>query len=167
MSIASTAASARRVSAEGSLGCVTLVEMSDGELERLRETALGFPGVIERLSHGAPCFFVGGKRPICYYHDEDFSDDGRSAIWCPAPPGVRDEVVDAEPDRFFRPQPSARGVFATWLGVYLHTTSRTAPRVWNEIDVIIEDAYRLVAPKALINELDQRRRSHDRTRPPP
>ena len=143
-----------------------MVEMTDADLDRLRSITLGLPGVTERLSHGAPCFFVRDKRPICYYRDKDFSSDGRSAIWWPASPGVPDELTDAEPARFFRPQPSAAGVFSTWLGVYLETSGRTAPRVWNEIADVIEDAYRLVAPKTLINELEQHHRSQDRTPPP-
>lgn len=130
--------------------------MTDANLDRLRSIALGLPGVTERLSHGARCFFVRDKRPICYYHDEGFSSDGRGAIWCPAPLGVQDELADAEPDRFFRPQPSASGVFSTWIGVHLDKPGHAPTRVWNDIATIIEDAYRLVAPMALIIELDQR-----------
>ena len=63
--------------------CATLVEMTDANLDRLRSITLGVPDVTERLSHGAPCFFVRDKRPICYYHDKDFSSDGRNAIGCP------------------------------------------------------------------------------------
>ena len=73
-----------------------------------------FPGVNERLSHGAPCFFVQDKRPLCYYHD-DHHGDGRISLWCPAPPGVPEELVGAEPERFFEPTPSASGTFqAGW-----------------------------------------------------
>jgi hypothetical protein len=43
--------------------------MGKGEFNRLREIALALPEVNERLSHGAPCFFVQDKRPLCYYHD--------------------------------------------------------------------------------------------------
>ena len=141
--------------------------MADAELERLRKIALGLPGVTERLSHGAPCFFVRATRPICYYHDMDFSSDGRSAIWCPAARGVQDERVAAEPDRFFRPQRSGGGAFSNWLGIYVDAPNRrTAPRVWNEIAVMVEDAYRLVAPKALVLELDRRHKTDVRTRRP-
>jgi hypothetical protein len=46
-------------------------------------------------------------------------------------------------------------VFAAWLGVYVDTNG--TDRVdWNEIAGIIEDAYRTVAPRALIAELDGR-----------
>lgn len=46
-------------------------------------------------------------------------------------------------------------MFATWLGVYLDTDGDD--RVdWDEITRIVEDAFRTVAPKTLIDELDHR-----------
>jgi hypothetical protein len=50
---------------------------------RVRKLALSLPGVAEHVSHGAPCFFVGDKRPIYYFHDHHGGDD-RVTIWCPA-----------------------------------------------------------------------------------
>jgi hypothetical protein len=121
------------------------------ELDRVRRIALALPGVGERLSHGEPCFFVRDKRPLCYFHDHH--GDDRVSVWCPAPPGVQEELVAAEPGRFFKPVPSASGVFRDWLGVYLDMSG--AHRVdWHEIAAILEDAYRHVAPKALVAELE-------------
>ena len=51
---------------------------------------------------------------------------------------------------------SASGVFSGWLGVYLDTAGSNTID-WDEIAAIIEDAYRHVAPKALVAELDDRR----------
>lgn len=124
------------------------------ELARVRDIALVLPDVSERMSHGAPCFFVRDNRPLCYFHDNHRSD-GRISLWCPAPPGVPAELVGAEPERFFEPTPSASGTFSSWLGVYLdgsgdHTVD------WGEVAAIVEDAYRLAAPKELIAKLDRR-----------
>lgn len=56
---------------------------------------------------------------------------------------------------FFLPTPSARGTFSDWLGIYLDTTGRN--RVdWQEIAAILDDAFRIVAPKTLVAELDRR-----------
>ena len=52
-------------------------------LERLRRICLGLPEVEERLSHGAPTFFVRGKRPFVMVLT-DHHGDGRFAIWCAA-----------------------------------------------------------------------------------
>jgi hypothetical protein len=128
--------------------------MSD-ELSHVRAIALGLPAVNERLSHGAPCFFVQDKRPLSYFHD-NHRGDGRVSLWCPSPPGVPAELATSEPRRFFRPSPSASGVFAGWLGVYLDTDGDD--RVdWNEVAGIIEEAFRTIAPKSLITQLDGKR----------
>lgn len=119
--------------------------MTAPELEAVRRVALAFPEVTERVSHGAPCFFVRDKKTLCYFHD-DHHGDGRLCIWVPAPTGVQDELVRLEPDRFFvPPYVGHRG----WIGVNLDVDPD-----WHEIHGILEDAYRLVAPKTLVKQLD-------------
>jgi hypothetical protein len=124
------------------------------ELDRVRRIALALREVNERLSHGAPCFFVRDRRPVCYYHDHH-NDDGRISLWCPAPPGAQEVLVSAEPERFFKPPTSASGTFSSWLGVFLDTSGENKVD-WDEIAAILEDADRNVAPKMLIAELDYR-----------
>jgi hypothetical protein len=128
--------------------------MGERELARVRRIALALPEVNERLSHGESCFFVRNKRPVCYYHD-DHRGDGRIALWCPVPPGVQEELVGVEPERFFRPPTSARGAFSGWLGVFLDASGDNKID-WDEVAAIVEDAYRNVAPKHLVAELDNR-----------
>ena len=119
--------------------------MSDDILVRLRAVCLALPEVTERLSHGAPTWFVRGKKTLATYVDNHHGD-GRLAIWCPAPPGVQGALVTEEPDRFFAPAyVGHRG----WLGVRLDRDLD-----WDEVAGIIEDAYRLVAPKKLVAGLD-------------
>ena len=122
------------------------------EYERVRRIALALPEVNERLSHGEPCFFVRDRRPLCYFHD-DHNRDGRISLWCPAPPGAQEEMVAAAPDRFFKPPASARGVFSDWLGVYLDLPGDSGVD-WKEIAAIVKDAYRIVAPKHLVAEVE-------------
>ena len=127
--------------------------MGERELARVRRIALALPEVNERLSHGEPCFFVQDKRPICYYHD-DHNGDGRISLWCPVAPGVQEELVSADPERFFKPPMSASGTFSSWLGVFLDTTGKNQVD-WGEIAAILEDAYRSVALRRLIAQLDR------------
>jgi hypothetical protein len=55
-------------------------------------------------------------------------------------------MVQAEPDRFFRPAyVGHRG----WLGLRLDRELD-----WGEVAEVIEDAYRTVAPKTLVARLD-------------
>jgi hypothetical protein len=125
--------------------------MSQREFSRIRQIALALPEVSERFSHGAVCFFVQDKRPLCYYHD-NHRGDGRVSLWCPAPPGLQETLVAAKPEQFFKPLMSAAGTFRDWVGIFLDT-----PEVdWAEIASILDDAFRTVAPKKLIAKLDDR-----------
>jgi hypothetical protein len=111
------------------------------ELERLRALCLALPETTERLSHGEPTWFVRGKKTFVMFADHHH-DDGRLAFWCAAPPGAQEELVEAEPDRFFRPPyVGHRG----WLGVRLDVV----PVDWDEIREIVAAAFRQVAPKTL------------------
>jgi hypothetical protein len=115
------------------------------QLERVRALCLALPEVTERLSHGAPTFFVRDKKTFVTYLD-DHHGDGRLAIWCAAPPGVQGTLVDEEPGRFFvPPYVGGRG----WLGVRLDVDPD-----WEEMAGIVEDAYRVVAPRRLVEGLD-------------
>jgi hypothetical protein len=116
-------------------------------LRRVRAICAALPEVEERASHGAPTWFVRGKKTFVTFHDDHHSD-GRLALWCAAPPGVQGDLVDEEPDRFFVPAyVGHRG----WIGVRLDRDPD-----WHEIERICEDAYRTVAPKTLVQRLDAR-----------
>ncbi len=112
-------------------------------LERLRALCMALPEVTEKLSHGEPTWFV--RKSFVMFADHHHDD--RLAFWCAAPPGAQEELVAADPGRFFRPPyVGGRG----WLGVYLDV-----PDVdWTEIAEIVTDAYRQVAPKRLLARLD-------------
>ncbi|WP_236797013.1 MmcQ/YjbR family DNA-binding protein [Amycolatopsis sp. GM8] len=112
-------------------------------LDSLRKLCLGLPETTERLSHGEPTWFVRDKKTFVMYADHHHDD--RLAFWCAAPPGVQEDLVAQEPDRFFRPPyVGHRG----WLGVWLDV-----PLDWTEIAAIVTDAYRVIAPKKLVAEL--------------
>ena len=68
---------------------------------------------------------------------------------------MQEEILSAEPVRFFAPPTSSTGVFRHWLGVYLDTSGPYRVE-WDEIAAIVEDAFRHVAPAVLVNELDNR-----------
>jgi hypothetical protein len=110
-------------------------------LARLRKICLALPEVIERPSHGAPTFFVRGKRPFVMVLN-DHHGDGRFAIWCAAAPGMQAMLVDADPERFFvPPYVGHRG----WLGFRLDRELD-----WDELAGIVEDAYAEIAPAKLV-----------------
>ena len=112
-------------------------------LQVVRAAALKLPETSERLSHGGPAFFIAGKRCFVMFLD-DHHQDGRLAIWCAAPAGVQEEMVETKPDRFFRPPyVGHRG----WLGVQLLQVTQP------ELDAIVLEAFRQVASKRVQDRL--------------
>lgn len=116
----------------------------EAQLARVRAACLALPQASERLSHGGPAFFIRDKKCFVMFLD-DHHEDGRLAIWCAAPDGVQAEMVETEPDRFFRPPyVGHRG----WLGVHLLTVTD------DELTAIVTEAFRTVAPPTVRKELD-------------
>jgi hypothetical protein len=112
--------------------------------DRLRAICLTFPEVTERLSHGAPTWFVRKSFVTLWrmgHHDIEFPH-----LWCAAPAGAQAELIASDPGRFFRPPyVGHRG----WLGVRLDRDPD-----WGEIAELCEDAYRTIAPARLVAQLD-------------
>ena len=115
-----------------------------GQLERLRALCLALPETTERLSHGEPTWFVRDQKTFVTFADHHHDDV--LAFWCAAPPGVQEGFVGSDPVRFFRPPyVGQRG----WLGVRLDVEVD-----WDEIESLVADAYRMVAPTRLVAVLD-------------
>jgi hypothetical protein len=113
----------------------------DRALAGIRKICLALPETSERLSHGAPTFFVREKRAFLMVLT-DFHGDGRFAIWCAAAEGLQAILVEADPERFFvPPYVGHRG----WLGLRLDRGLD-----WDELAGIVEDAYAEVAPAKLV-----------------
>lgn len=110
-------------------------------LAAVREICLALPETSERLSHGAPTFFIQGKRSFATVWN-DHHGDGRFALICAAPPGLQEAFVGTDPERFYvPPYVGHRG----WIGVRL---DRGFDR--EEIAGILEDAFAEVAPARLL-----------------
>ena len=105
-------------------------------LARVREICLALPEAGEKPfgGHSAPSFRVRDKLFLIT------SEDGRSMMF-KAGPGVQEALVASDPDRFFVP---AYVGHKGWVGAWL-----TADQDWGEIAELIEDSYRLIAPKRL------------------
>jgi hypothetical protein len=115
---------------------------------RVRAICTPFPEVTERLSHGAPTWFVRDRAVFVTFWVHGHHELERPHIWCAARPGVQTELIASTPHRFFRPPyVGHRG----WLGVWMDGDVD-----WTEIAEVCEDAYRVVAPKRLVQALDAR-----------
>ncbi len=114
---------------------------------RLRALCLALPEVEERLSHGDPAWFVR-RRQLASIADHHHGST-HLEVWLAAGPGVQDTLVREAPDRFFvPPYVGHRG----WLGAYLDV-----PLDWDVLAELVDDAYRLVAPRRLLALLEAQR----------
>ncbi|WP_214107773.1 MmcQ/YjbR family DNA-binding protein [Acrocarpospora catenulata] len=116
-------------------------EVEDEVLARVREICLALPEVVEKPfgGHSAPSFRIREKLFLMT------SEDGLKMMF-KAGPGVQAALVGSDPQRFFVPAyVGAKG----WVGARLDTDQD-----WTELDELIRDSYRLIAPKRLAALVD-------------
>jgi Uncharacterized protein conserved in bacteria len=111
-------------------------------MARLRGICLSLPEVVEKPfgGHTAPAFRVRDKLFV------KTSEDRRSMTF-KAGPGVQEALVASDPERFFVP---AYVGHTGWVGAWL-----TADQDWDELAELIEDSYRLIAPKRLAARIER------------
>ncbi|MEX1196106.1 MAG: MmcQ/YjbR family DNA-binding protein [Dehalococcoidia bacterium] len=113
-------------------------------IERLREMCLEFPEAVEKPfgGHDAPAFRIRDKMfAMVSEGGEDVS------VWMKALPGAQDILVGGDPGRFFvPPYVGSKG----WVGVRLDVGE--VP--WGIIADLVNDSYRMTAPKRLLKLLD-------------
>jgi predicted DNA-binding protein (MmcQ/YjbR family) len=116
---------------------------------RLRDICLSLPESVEKPfgGHTAPSFRIRDKLFVMT------SEDGLSMMF-KAGPGMQEALLAEAPERFFVP---AYVGHKGWVGARLDIDLD-----WDEIAELVEDSYRMIAPKRLA-ALVERRRSHDDT----
>ena len=117
--------------------------VDDDALERLRDICLAFPEASEQGGVGRPTFKVRQKI-FAMRH----LMDGRLSVWLKAPPGAQGALIQTSPDIFFMPPYVGRH---GWVGAFLD-----ADLDWDQLADLIEDSYRMTAPKRLVAQLDER-----------
>ena len=111
----------------------------------MRKVCLALPEAHEVEAWGEPTFRVRNKLFAMYAAPNNHHGGGRPAVWCKAAPGNQALMVRAEPERYFVPPyvgPSG------WVGVWLDGNPD-----WTEVQELMSDSYRLVAPKRLAARL--------------
>lgn len=115
-------------------------------VERVREICLAFPEANERVSHGEPTWFAG-KGKVFAMLDYHHHGTAHVSVWLPQPLGVQEMLIEADPERFFRPPyvgPSG------WVGVVLDNKPD-----WASVAQLIRDAYVHVATRKLVAQLQK------------
>jgi len=107
--------------------------------ERLSEICGEFEHVSDKMSHGELAWFVGtGRSPKQFATTWDHHHDDRNAVVMAAPPGAQEQLIRADPQRYFRPPyVGGRG----WIGVYLDTDDVD----WDLVALHLADAHAHIA----------------------
>lgn len=115
------------------------------QIERVRRICLALPQTLEKISHGEPTFFAGGKKvfAMCSINHHN---DGHIAVVVPAAIGIQAALIKASPEKFYKP-PYVGG--AGWVGIEIDRVSD------EELALHIKEAWRLIAPKKLQDEFEQ------------
>lgn len=113
-------------------------------LDQLREICLDLPEATEGIAFGAPTFRIGSKNFAMAHRD---SAD-RPSVWVKGVPGRQDGLVVAFPDRYFRPPYMGHN---GWIRCWLDDAAMPD---WDEIEELVTESYRLIAPKRLVKTLD-------------
>ena len=103
---------------------------------------MALPEAHEVEAWGEPTFRVKNKLFAMYASADNHHGGGRPAVWLKAAPGEQQMLIAADPGRFFKPPyvgPSG------WVGIWLDKRPR-----WKHIASMVEDSYRLTAPKKLL-----------------
>ena len=116
-------------------------------LARLRAICLALPEAQEKISHGEPTWFAG-KGKVFAMFDNHHHDAPHASVWLPAPPGMQEALIEADPQRYWRPPYLGhRG----WIAVVLDTRPD-----WGVVAGLVAQGFRLVASAKLVAELPAR-----------
>ena len=109
---------------------------SDDQLDRVRRICFSFPDTTERLSHGAPTFFVNNRVYAMFVNNHH--NDGHLAVWIPTLPGDQMVLIETWPRRFYKPPyVGVKG----WVGVELDAIGD------DELTRHLYQAWQLIEPK--------------------
>jgi hypothetical protein len=113
-------------------------DQSEKQIERVRRICLALPGTWEKISHGEPTWFAGKK--VFAMFSNNHHNDGHIAVVLPAPIGVQQELIEASPRKYYKPQYVGGAV---WVGVVLPCVRD------KELTLHIKEAWRLIAPQKM------------------
>jgi len=108
------------------------------QLERIRRICAGMPSVFEKLSHGAPAFFVQKDKGVFVMFADSHHNDGHVAIWAPAKPGMQEALIGDAPKTYFKPPYVGVG---GWIGIELDQIGDES------LEIHVREAWELAALK--------------------
>ena len=115
---------------------------SAGAIERLKAVCLVLPEASEDYAGvGNPSFKVRDKIFAMQHPAQKPGHENRPSLWLKAPRGFQEMIVGSDPKHFFVPPYVGQH---GWVGIFLDIELD-----WELIASLIEDSYRMTAPKRL------------------
>lgn len=111
-------------------------------------TVAGLPGVELDGANGHTGFSVRGRRFAWLLVDHH--DDGRLAVCVKAPPGEQEALVGRGGCYYVPAYLGSKG----WVGIDVAPEDGAD---WDEVSALVEQGWRMCAPKRLVAELEQAR----------
>jgi len=108
------------------------------QLARVRRICATMPSVLEKLSHGAPTFFVAKDKGVFTMFVDNHHEDGHLAVWLPAPAGLQSVLIEDAPATYFKPPYVGSG---GWIGIELNRIRDEA------LEIHVREAWELAARK--------------------
>jgi predicted DNA-binding protein (MmcQ/YjbR family) len=106
-------------------------------IARLDKICLALPNTTNVIAWGEPTWRVRGK--IFAQFDDHHHGAEHVSVWLPAPDGAQQALIDADPQRFWRPPyVGHRG----WIAVILDTDPD-----WEMVASLVAQAHQLIAAK--------------------
>jgi uncharacterized protein YdhG (YjbR/CyaY superfamily) len=111
----------------------------ESQLERIRRICATLPGVSEKLSHGAPTFFVAKDKGVFTMFIDNRHNDGHVAVWLPALDGMQSALIEEAPATYFKPPYVGS---SGWIGIELDEIGDEA------LEIHVREAWEIAARKA-------------------
>ncbi|MGI8406337.1 MAG: MmcQ/YjbR family DNA-binding protein [Thermomicrobiales bacterium] len=120
------------------------ITVDDTIMRRMRAICKRLPEATEAEAFGAPTFQIRTKNFAMLHRPEQ-----GTSVWCKAVPGFQEALIERDPVHYFRPPYlGPKGWIAAWLDEAIDPD-------WDEIEEMVIESYRLIAPKRLVAALDR------------
>ena len=122
---------------------------STSPLDKVRAICEDWIEFTEVKAWNAPTFRVKNKQFAMFAEEGNHHTQGRPSLWIKASPANQQLMIRSAPEKFFKPPyvgPSG------WVGVFVDKKVD-----WDEIASLLEDGYRMVAPKRVLAAFDAER----------
>lgn len=115
----------------------------DGDLRKLRDIAMALPGAAEKVSHGAPVFYIEKGRTFAWFSHDHHGNDRTVVIVKVSGLDEHEMLVEQDPERFHRP---AYFRAEEWVGIRVDLPDTD----WDYIGDRVAMSWEMVAPRRLL-----------------